>query len=141
MNDYNKAEDMFKSYNPKININTINPDSNHLLTLIISEENGKVCCSQNELLNDFGSYIPSLIKGDFSVYILYIINQKLFSTKTFPIGQDGLTETKYDKIISIKNEIEPNELFKIDIKIPKKTEEDDEEFEINFLIKLGNTNL
>ena len=96
MEAYNKAENLISSmlknikikspisiYKPKININTINPDSNHLLTLIISEESGKVFCSQSELLNDFGLYVSSLIKGDFSVYILSIINQKLFASKSF----------------------------------------------------------
>ena len=154
MNSYNDSENLIHSmlknlkikipislYNPKININTINPDSNHLSTLIISEENGKVYCSLNELVKDFGLFVSSLIKGDFSIYILSIINQKLYSTKSYPNGDDGFPDTKFDKIISIKNEIEPNELFKINIQIPKKTEEDDELFEIDFILKIGNTNL
>ena len=129
------------SFIPKINLDSINPDSTHLLTLIISEENGKVSCSQNDIPLNFGSYVSSLINGDFSVYILSIINEKLYPTIDFPIGDNGLPNTKFDKIINIKNEIEPNELFSINIKIPKKNEEDDEEFDIKFKLKLGNTNL
>ena len=117
---------------PKFNFNFINPDSNYLATLIISKENGKVAFSQVSISGGFGTFVSSLIKEDFSIYILSMINEKLFPKKEFPVGKNGLAEIKYEKIIDIKNEIEPNELFAINIKIPKKTIAKDEEIEIKF---------
>ena len=126
---------------PKFSFNSINPDSNYLATLILSEENGKVVCSQTDISGGFGTFVSSLIKGDFSVFILSMINEKLSQRKEFPIGKNGLPNIKYEKIIDIKNEIEANELFAINIKIPKKTQVEDEEFEIKFDLCLGNNNL
>ena len=140
MLNYVKLKYPVCTYNPKFNINSINPDSDHLVTLIISEENGKVSCSQSEIPGNFGTYISSIIKGDFSIYILSMVNEKLMA-KSIPINTEELSEFKCDKIIYIKNEIEPNELFTINIKIPNKTKEDDEEFEIKFNLKLWNKNL
>ena len=144
------VESMFKNFKikspistntPKFNFKLINPDSNYLATLIISEENGKVACSQADISGGFGNFVASLIKGDFSIYILSMVNEKLFTKKEFPVDKNGLADIKYEKIIDIKNEIEPNELFAINIKIPKKTLVEDEEFKIKFDLVLGNNNL
>ena len=130
------------NFNNNFNFKSINPDSTQLFTLIVSEENGAISCSQSDITLHFGSHISSLIKGNFSIYILSIINQKLYPSITFEINEEtGLPETKYDKNIIINNEIEPNELFSINIKMPEKKEKDDEEFEFTFKLKLTNDNL
>ena len=127
------------NFNQNININSIKQDSNALSSFIVYEEEQKVNCSQNDIKLDFGSCISSIIKGDFLVYILSIINEKLYSSISFDLSQEtGTPETKYEKNIIINNEIQPNELFPIAIKLPKKTKEEDEDCEINFTLKLGN---
>ena len=99
-------------------------------------------CSHAYLTKDFGVYIPSLIKGDFSVNILSIINEKLYPSISFPINEiTSLPDKKFEKLIIINKEIEKNELFSIGIKLPKKEEETEEEFDINFDLKIGNNNL
>ena len=102
-----------------------------MFTLIISEDKGKVTSSQSDIILNFGSYIPSLIKGDFSIYILSIVNEKLHPSISFEIdGETGLPNTKYENsiIVNNNNEIEPNELFAINVRLPKKYVEGDEEF-------------
>jgi hypothetical protein len=47
----------------------------------------------------------------------------------------------FQKSVVFKNEIEPNELFVITIKIPNKTEENDEQIDIKFDLCIGNNNL
>ena len=143
-NNKNKIDSLFKNnniknpvsqINPKFSFKTIDPDSKYLATLIISEENKEVTCSQSQISGDLGKYIPSLLKGDFSIYILSTVNAKLSARMDFP--KDSI----YKKNVLIKDEIEPNELFVINIKIPKKFEENDELIDINFDLFLGNDNL
>ena len=130
------------NFSDNFNFKSINPHSTQLFTLIVSEENGTISCSQSDITLHFGLHISSLIKGNFSIYILSIINQKLYPSITFEINEEtGLPETKYDKNIIINNKIQPNELFLINIKMPEKKEKDDEEFEFNFRLKLANDNL
>ena len=132
------------NFKSNISFDSINPDSNQLFTLIISEDIGKVTSSQSDITLDFGAYIPSLIKGDFSIYILSIVNEKLHPSISFEIDdKTGLPDTKYVNSIIVNNNnvIEPNELFAINVRIPKKSDEEDEEFSINFDLKLGNNNL
>ena len=111
-------------FQPYFSFKNIKPDSKYLATLIISEENKEVTCSQSRISGFLGTYIPSLIKGDFSLYILSTINEKL-SARIEPLNM-------FQKSVVFKNEIEPNELFVITIKIPNKTEENDEQIDIKF---------
>ena len=64
-----KIKKPISNYKAKFNLNSINPNSNYLETLIIYEGKGKVCCSQDIIFGNFGVYISPLMKGDFSVYI------------------------------------------------------------------------
>ena len=129
-----KIKSPISNHDTKFSFNSIDPDSEFLSTLILSEENGIVACSQTDISKDFGTFVSSLIKGDFSIFILSMINDKLMPRKE-------ISEQKYEKIIDIKNEIEANELFTLNIKIPKKTQVDDEEFDIKFNLCLGNNKL
>jgi hypothetical protein len=71
------------NFKSNISLDSINPDSNQLFTLIISEDIGKVTSSQSDITLDFGAYIPSLIKADFSIYFLPIVNERLHSSISF----------------------------------------------------------
>jgi hypothetical protein len=82
-----------------------------------------------------------LIKGDFSINILSISNKILYSSKNFLLGENGLPDKKYEKYIMINEEIQPNSLFSINLKIPQKNEEKDEKIDIKFNLKLVNDNL
>lgn len=72
---YIQIKKPISNFNHNFSFQSINSDSNQLFTLVLSEDNDSVLWSQNDLKIEFGSYISSLIKGDFSVYILSIINQ------------------------------------------------------------------
>lgn len=106
------------NFNQTFNLNSINLDSNELCTLAINEDEGIISCSQTEINENFGSYISSLIKGDFSINILSISNKILYSSKNFLLGENGLPDKKYEKYIMINEEIQPNCLFLINLKIP-----------------------
>lgn len=138
-----KLKILISNFKSNISFDSINPDSNQLFTLIISQDIGKVTSSQSDITLDFGAYIPSLIKGDFSIYILSIVNEKLHLSISFEIDdKTGLLDIKYvNSIIVNNNAIEPNELFAINVRFSKKSDEKDEEFSINFDLKLGNFNL
>ena len=124
------------NFDQKFSLNTIDPDSNELCTLVINENEGIISCSRTEIFANFGSYITSLIKGEFSINILSISNQKLYAS----IDENGLPDKKYEKNILISKIIEPNELFSINIKTPRKNEEKDEKIDIKFNLKLMNDN-
>lgn len=103
-NDEKKIESMLKNiqlkklisnFNHNFSFKSINPDSNQLFSLILSEDNGSVSSSQNNLTIEFGSHISSLIKGDFWVYIISTINQKLYPSISFEINElTGLPRNK-----------------------------------------------
>ena len=112
-----KIINLISNFHQNININSIKPDSNALSTLIIFEENKKVNCNQNDIKLDFGTYISSLIKGDFLVNILATINEKLNPSTSFDLTEETLLpETKYKDNMNINDEIQQNELFSILIK-------------------------
>jgi len=92
------------NFKPNISFDSINPDSSQLFTLIISEDKGKVTSSQSDITLDFGAYIPSIIKGDFSIYVLSIVNEKLYPSISFEIDdKTGLPDTKFANSIIVNN--------------------------------------
>ena len=68
---------------PKFNFNFINPDSNYLATLIISEENGKAACSQADISGGFGSFIVSLKREIFQFIFYQWLMKNYFLKKNF----------------------------------------------------------
>jgi hypothetical protein len=75
---------------------------------------------------------------------LPIVNERLHSSISFDFeDKTWIPDIKYVNSIIVNNNnvIEPNELFAINVRIPKKSDEEDEEFSINFDLKLGNNNL
>ena len=55
-----QLKQLISNFNHNFSCKSINPDSNQWFTLILSEDNGSVACSQNKLTIEFGSYISSL---------------------------------------------------------------------------------
>ena len=71
--------------------------------------------------------------------VLLILIQ--YSSKDFLSGENGFPDKKYEKYIRINEEIKPNSLFSINLKIPQKNEKEDEKIDIKFNLKLVNDNL
>ena len=57
-----EIKNQISEYNKKISFDSINPNSNELSTLVINEENGKICYSQDDIKFNFNSILFKINK-------------------------------------------------------------------------------